>query len=315
MNEREPLRLKLKLEGPLVEEHRLPLSELNRVTTKLRSALRDVAIVLTEQGPSGHSGRTKKVLEEATDLRVVASPRAGSFLLELETPPQAPSDQPPMIEDQETLSDRCVEAFVEGLAALSDETEALPRGFDRGVIKAVVPFGTALKKGLTGITLSTNRNGEKQLLARIDREKVATARRLIKKPVKAHAVVEGMLQMVDFGALECRVDRPPLPSVICVFDESYRDAVQEAVRQFVRVTGEGEFEPEQAHPKKVWAESIQVLSEALPFDSRAFWQERSLEQIAASQVVHAYGLPEDIDEDEWRDDDEAAALISAIEDE
>lgn len=312
MTERDPLRLTLTLDGPLVRDHRLPLSELLRIGTQLRNSLRDVAIVLSHHGPSGTAGRSNKIIEESVDLRVVASPRVGSFALDLEVPPEAPPAQEQLPTDLgPTLAERAVVAFMAGLESLSDESEQLPSGFDRGVLRAIVPFRTALRKGLTEIALSAPANGETQT-AKITTAKVDVAERLIKKPIKAEAAAEGVLQMVDFGSLEFRIDRPPLPSVVVYFDEKHRDVVHAAVRQVVRIAGEGQFEREANEPTKIWASSIEVLYETLELDVNAFWREADVEQLAQEQGVGVYSLPSEIESDPWRDDDEAAALIQTI---
>jgi hypothetical protein len=312
MAEQKPLRLSLKLNGPLVEQHRLPLSELLRVGKQLRDSLRDVAIVLTHHGPSGTAGRARKAIEESIDLRVVGGPRKGSFVLELEAPPQASQDQEQLPTDLgPDLAERTVVTFLDGLAALDEKSDHLPPGFDRGVLRAVVPFKTALKRGVTEIALQSSRDGTRHA-AKITAERINVAERLIKKPVKAETVAEGILQMVDFGSLECRIDRPDAPGISVYFDEGERDLVHEAVRQYVRVTGEGQFEPDRTEPTKIWASSIEVVHESLQLDVRAFWREAAIAELAEEQGAEAYALPEGLDEDPWRDDSEAAALIQAI---
>lgn len=308
----QPLILTLKLDGPLVEEHRLPLSELLRVGKQLRDSLRDVAVVLTHRGPSGTSGRSKKEIELAADLRVIGGPRAGSFALDLEMPPtQVPGQEGLPGNMGPTLSEQAVIAFVDGLEALTVESEELPIGFDRGVLRAVVPFNTALKKGLTEISFAASIDGERHR-ACITRDKVAVVRRLISQPVMATAVIEGVLQMVDFSSLACRIDRPPLASVNVNFDEKDRDLVHQAVRQVVRVAGEGRFEPNSNEPTSVKASSIQVIFESLELDVNAFWKEKGVAELAAEQSTPTFAVPPEFETDPWRDDESASELIKAI---
>lgn len=299
------------LSGPLVDEHRLPLSELQRISKHVRGALRDVALVITQRGPSGKAGRAEKFIEDAVDLRVIGQPRAGSFKLELEVPtdvapdPQLPADFGPGVADD------AVRTLVVGLDLLSDDSKQLPRGFDRGVLKAITPLNTSLKRGIESIGLVANGRAE-PTHAVINKEKIATARTLIKTPHRAQAVVEGVLQMVDFASLECRVDRPPKPSVRCFFEDDQRGAVHEAVRQYVRVAGEGEFESGQADPTKIDATSIEVLYESASLDAKVFATPHTIASLGASQGVKVFRAQIDTD-DPWRSDDEADALISAIE--
>lgn len=313
MTSGKPLRLSLTLDGPLVEENRLPVSELVRVARQLRVTLRGIATVLAERGPSGRAGRTERFIEEATDLRVVGSPRAGSFALDLETPPQAHEGHEALpMESDEGLAEQSVEALIAGLDALDEDLESLPWGFDRGVLQAVQPFKRTLARGVKSIVVEATGTKERVRSARIDDEKIDVARKLTKKPVKAQAVAEGKLEMVDFSSLECRIDRPPLPSIACSFNEWERDRVLGAVRKFVRVAGEGEFPPDERHPRKIVAESIEVLYEPLMLEGAAFWEEKDLPTLADEQGVSPFRLPEDLEADSFRDDEEAAALIKAI---
>jgi hypothetical protein len=311
MPKSEPTTLTITLSGPLVHEHRLPLSELQRISKHVRGALRDVALVITQRGPSGKAGRAEKFIEDAVDLRVIGQPRAGSFKLELEVPtdvapdPELPADFGPGVADD------AVRTLVAGLEQLTDDSTQLPRGFDRGVLKAITPLNTSFKRGIDSIGLVTNGRAE-AIQAVINKEKIAAARILIKTPHRAQAVVEGVLQMVDFASLECRVDRPPKPSVKCFFEDEQRGAVHEAVRQYVRVVGEGEFEAGQADPAKIDATSIEVLYESVPLDPKAFAAPHSIASLGEAQDVKVFRPQIDAD-DPWRNDEEADALIAAIE--
>jgi hypothetical protein len=316
MTDDAPLRLTLKLEGPLVAEHRLPLSDLQRIARQLRGTLRSIAVVLSDYGPSGQSGRVKKFIEESVDLRVVGSPREGSFALELELPRDAPADEAALLESVGPhLGERSVRAFVRGLDALSDDTARLPEGYDRGVLQSVEGFRQTLRRGVDDIVFATSDHEPEHRPVRLNRARVDVAKRLIKRPHRAHAVVEGSLRMVDDDTLECRVERPGAASVTCYFDEKDRDVVWQAGhgRKYVRVSGEGEFFPGEPGPRRLWATSILVTHEALPFDPEIFWAEKPLEAMAEEQGVERYEPPS-LD-DPWRDDAEAEALIAAIKDE
>jgi len=309
----QPLQVILKLDGPLVEEHRLPLSELLRVGKQLRDSLRDVAVVLTHHGPSGTAGRSKKEIEGAADLRVVGGARAGSFALDLEVPPtHVPAQAGLPGEMGLTLSEQAIIALLDGLESLSDEDDALPVGFDRGVLRAVAPFDTALKKGLTEISLTTAKSGEPPHVAFITPAKVQVVKRLIKQPVTADAVAEGVLQMVDFSSLACRIDRPPLPSVSVHFEEKDRDLVHQAVRQIVRVAGEGRFDPNKNEPSSINASSIDIQYETLELDVNSFWEEKEIAALAQEQQTPRFSVSKELESDPWRDDDAAAQLVEAI---
>jgi hypothetical protein len=306
----------LKLDGPLVNDHRLPLSELQRVSQHLRGTLRSIGIVLTDSGPSGHGGRVKKFIEDAVDLVVVAAPKPGSFTLELEAPPDMPTDGPAeqvaLLDSLgPRLGDRSVRALIQGVEALADDTEVLPAGFDRGVLKSIDAFRRTLNRGVSEIVLLAPDDPDIGVM-RLDRPKLDIAKSLIQRPHRSHAVVEGALRMVDDGTLECRVETPGEAGVTCYFDQAKRDVVWDAGhgRKYVRVTGEGEFFPDEPRPRRLWATSIVVTHEALAFDPDVFWAGRTLQAMSEEQSAAPYATP-DLN-DPWRDDDEAAALIAAI---
>lgn len=309
----QPLQLNLRLVGPLVEDHRLPLSELQRVATIVRGTLRSVALVLTDEGTGLQSGRVKRYIETSVDLEIVGAPRAGSFCLDLEVPETPEREQAGLDVDAGShLGERAVTALVSGLNALNDETVQLPEGFDRGVLQAVERFRNTLSRGVESIELRTSSNGSPEGFATIDADRVALVRTLVSRPVRAHATAEGTLRMVDDASLECRLERTPRPSVSCFFDERDRDVVWEAAknRKHVRVLGDGEFMPGEDWPRRLWVTSITTVSEALPFDPEVFWGRRSIDELADEQDVSVF-QPRRPD-DAWRDDDEAAALIEAL---
>jgi hypothetical protein len=206
------------------------------------------------------------------------------------------------------LGERSVETLVSGLRELTDATETLPAGFDPGVLKALLPFRTSIKRGIVDIAFAiTGQDAPNE--SHLNAEKVDVAARLIERPIRAHGSASGTLEMVDFKSLQCRIDRPPLPSVLCTFDEKERDTVQAAVRQFVHVEGEAEFDPGSTEPSRIWVASIDVLYEALPFDPQSFWQVSRNADLVAHARAPIAGEEED---DGWRDDEEAARLIDAI---
>jgi hypothetical protein len=314
----DPATLSLRLEGPMVADHRLPLVELERLLRGLRGTLREVAAVLSDQTPSARGGRSRGFVEAAANLRVVGGARVGSFELDLELPPP-PALQPEALPSEAvpTLADDAVEALLLGLERLVEDGGRLPKGYDRGVLQNLSRLRPAVTRGVTRISLTARWAGRPPVVSHLDADRIDAATRLVNQPITAHAVVEGALRMVDHRSLECRIDRPPLPSVSCFFDEKDRTLVHDAARpdaaHLVRVVGEGEFPPGEREPRRVNVSSLETVSEQLPFDPQLFWRRPTLEALAEEQETSI--LDEDIDdEDPWRDDDEAAALIAAIRD-
>lgn len=312
----DPATLSLRLEGPLVADHRLPLVELERLLRGLRGTLREVAAVLSDQTSSARGGRARGFVEAAANLRVVGGARAGSFQLDLELPPP-PALQPEALPSEAvlTLADEAVEALLLGLERLVEDGGRLPKGYDRSVLQHLSRLRPAVTRGVTRISLTADWAGRPPVVSHLDADRVDAATRLVNQPITAHAVIEGALRMVDHRSLECRIDRPSLPSVSCFFDEKDRARVHEAARpdaaHLVRVVGEGEFPPGEQEPRRVNVSSLETVSQQLPFDPGLFWQQPTLDALAEEQDVGTFD--QEIDEgDPWRDEDEAAALIAAI---
>lgn len=306
-----PTRLSLRLEGGSADEGRLPLPELLRVGGQLHAVLRDVATVLAS-GSSGQPGRVKRFIEAATKLEVVASPRPGSFVLDLELPATSDdfADELEGLDLGPHLGHNALDALVTGITALDDSATSLPPGFDRGVLRAIEKFRPAMTKGISRITLELSGNGGPET-ATIDDGKIGTARRLIKQPDEGPAVVEGKLQMVDVGRLECRIDRLPRLSVTCLFPEHLRNDVLAAITKYVRVAGEGEFQPGRDEPSQLLVSSLVVVYQVLGLDPSAFSQPRSIEELAAERGVGSAEPLFHIGADAQDTDDEAAEWIRA----
>jgi len=304
-------RLSLRVEGGSADQGRLPLPELLRVGGQVHAVLRDVATVLASRS-SGQPGRVKKFIESATELEVVAAPRPGSFVLDLELPDTSGdfADELEGLDFGPHLGHNALDALVTGINALDDSATSLPAGFDRGVLRAIEKFHPAMTKGINRITLELSGNGD-ATTATIDDGKIGTARRLIKQPDRAPAVVEGKLQMVDVGRLECRIDRLPRPSVTCLFPEHLRNDVLAAITKYVRVAGEGDFQPDSDEPSQILVSSLVVVYEVLGLDPSAFSQPKSIEELAAERGVGSAEPLLQIGGEAQDNDDEAAEWIRA----
>jgi hypothetical protein len=311
VSESNATRLTLRLEGGSADQGRLPLPELLRVGSQVHAVLRDVATVLARRS-SGQPGRVKKFIEAATELEVVAAPRPGSFVLDLELPETSTALDGELegFDLEPHLGHQALGALVTGINALDDSATSLPPGFDRGVLRAIAKFRPTMTKGISRITLELAGNGQSQSTT-IDDGRIGAVRRLIKQPVKGPAVVEGKLQMVDVGRLECRVDRVPRPSVSCLFPEHLRDDMLAAITKYVRVSGEGEFQPDSDEPSRIVVSSLVIVHEVLGLDPTAFGQPKSIEELAAERGVGSAQPLLKVGDEDWRDDDEAADWIRA----
>jgi hypothetical protein len=301
-------RVTLRLDGGPAKEHRVPVTDLLTVAGQLQVALRNVAAVLVQM-PSGRGGRKVHQIEAATQLDFVAPPRRGSFEVDLELAPL-----PPTLDTEEfrRMGDHALEALIDGLQTFSDDGP-LPRGFDRGVLRNVATIGRVFAHGYTEVELQLN-GATAPRIARLDRERVRVARKLIRGPLRARTSVEGVLQMVDLAGdpLKCRVDRPYLASVLCQMPKEWKQQVLEAHGRRVRVEGEGEFPPQAKEPKVIQATRLVLLPDLPGIDREEFKRTHSWRELAdakrSAPVANARSLGGDV----FASDEELDAFLASL---
>lgn len=305
-------RFVIRLEGGPADAGRVPLSELLRVGRQVHALLRDVATVLAAR-PTGRPGRPEGFIERAVELQVVASPQRGSFVLELELPPESPTVDQELegMELEPRLGERALDHLVAGVEALDKSTDTLPVGFNREVLRTIDRFRPTLRKGIKAVALESDEAEPHR--ARIDAERLDAAHRLITQPVKGAAVAEGKLEMVDRARLLCRIDRPERPGIPCHFPDRLRGLMSDALGQHVRVLGEGHFPPGADEPSKIEAEDLKVIAvqETLDIDPEAFSRERGIDELAEDQGIVSSDAFLSSQRLSWMDDEEATKFLRA----
>jgi hypothetical protein len=298
----------LRLDGGPAARHRVPVTDLLTVAGQLQVALRNVAAVLVQM-PSGRGGRKVQQIEAATQLDFVATPRRGSFELDLELAPLPPTLD---IDEFPRMGDQALEALVDGLGTYTED-EPLPRGFDRGVLTNVAAIGRVFANGYAEVELQLSGTGTPRN-ARLDRERVRVARKLIRGPLRGQASVEGVLQMVDLAGdpLKCRVDRPYLASVLCHMPKEWKKQVLEAHGRRVRIEGEGEFPPQAEEPKVIQANRLVLLPDVPGIDREEFKRTHTWRELAdakrAAPVANARSLEGDV----FASDEEFDAFLASL---
>lgn len=104
----------VRLHGPAVQEHSVPVRKTMRVLGALQDALSAVAAALRNE-PAGLRGRLPDFARMATELRLVAEPVPGSVVLKLEAgdlPSVRDTGQPPMF-PVPTLADQSMHRMLE----------------------------------------------------------------------------------------------------------------------------------------------------------------------------------------------------------
>lgn len=292
--------LTLHLTGGPADDHRILLTDLTTVANGIQATVRNIGAVLAGQ-TTGRGGRKAGWIEQATELALVAEPRRGSVVLELELA----NPEPSLAVDNVDLGPSAVVALVNGLERLSDD-RPLPQGYDPGVLKALTTMSPLFSKGYRSVQLAIGSDRT----AEITHERVNLAARLTERPLRGPASVEGVLIAIDLAgeSLTCRIDHPFLPSVACLIPSSMRTDVKLLVDQQVHADGEGEFDSGADRPRRLRVTVLRRVESEI--DGGAWrdhwpWQELALRQ--GTQAFDAAHLPSLFDSDDDLDQFLAAA--------
>lgn len=309
MSETDQTQLTVRVTGGIAEGHRMAVTDLTTLASVLQTAVRGVGLVLSG-GRAGMGGRTKGTIEAATELQVIAEPPPGSFVLALGLAPEPPSIPGA---EQPHLGERALSALINGIDSLDAATNELPEGFDPGVLKTLDRLAPVLRRGHQIELRSRGRLGPCHTC--IDRSWLGTVERLRDKPLRAHIRLEGVLQMVDLGArpLQCRIDRPFLPSVLCLIPNEFDGQVLTALGKHVEVVGEAEFDRGSDQPKRVTVESIEVLTQIAGLDPERIKEHAPWQELAARQHVSAIARPEELG-GLFESDDEVDEFLAVLRD-
>jgi hypothetical protein len=308
-NQVDPL-LIVRANGPATKDGRIALQDLLQLGKHIQAAVERVARVLVGQADSRKPGRKPKQIEASCPLEVVALNR-GSFEIALDLPRDK-------FENMD-LGVEAVERLLEGIKAIRADGEALPTGYDTGVLHSLKDLGGILGRGIDEIELESRTQRVRQKFS-YDRNVHGRIVSKIRGPVTALRTLEGRLLMADFrhDAERCRIHPPTGHPVECQFDESMEETVYEYLRSFVRITGETREDPATGRITSVIIKDIEpVAMEGRDFEmisAEAFWQEKSLEQLAAEQNVAPIQRLEDLlgkGSDLWTDEDDFEAFLAA----
>ena len=283
-----------------------------RFGRQLQTALDRVARVLGGEAMSARPGRPPERIRSACALEVVAL-QAGSFELALDLRREQtalPGTDP---------GEKALETLVAGIAGVASDEEALPAGYDVGVLAALRDAGALFNRGVDGIELRL-RTSTVQRDALYDPAAHLRVVERIQSPVHNRRTIEGRLLMADFGATgpKCRVHPPAGRAVECAFDESLEDAIYDNLRGLVRVTGEAEEDPETRRIKRLRVADVEPLeagTEVQTLDADEFWREPTLKELAVEQGVAG---PQHLDAlvgagaDLWEDDDDLDRFLSGV---
>lgn len=301
--------LNVKLIGPAVESHRIPVDQFAFFTGQIQSAVQRIGLILSGRQNSIQPGRTPKKLSDSCALDVVAL-NAGSLevCFDLHEHPALPID---------TLGIQAMDCLVEGMAKITDDglNGNYPKGFDKGVLLALRETGKLLSQGINEIQYLRGSNGLRAVYNTSVHERIVN---YIQSPVINTCTIEGLLLMGDFkvGKMVCRIHPSVGPAINCTFEEEQRDAILAAMTCRVRALGEATILNNEMKKFKIAdIEIVEFKSEAPSaiIDGTDFFERKiEIDQLAQEQGVVACSSFENLLGNFWPDEEKADEFLEAV---
>jgi len=290
MNEKNPL-LKIRFDGGAVGSGKIPVSHLLRFLSNLNKVLQRSGRVLRGDAESVRRGHTPhKISDEVALDLVLLTHGSPAAVLGFERH-RTQASLPEMDFGLDIL-----EKTMTGLAAIQKPDEALPTGYDVGVLRAWRDVGTLFSRGIEKIEFTLNHR-EAPVKTMFTPNGFARIQERIKGPQTNIRTIEGRLLMADFKehGTRCRVHPSTGNPVLCLFDEEQKDEVLEDILQYVRIVGEATQDPVSGKITSVKIcdierledrddEATELLPQGTPI-SRDFWESPTLDELAQSQDV------------------------------
>lgn len=290
MNERDPL-LKIRFDGAAVGPGRIPVSHLLRFLLNLNKAFQRTARVLMGDAESVRRGQPPRNIKDEVALDLVLLTH-GSPAVVLGFERRQTEASLPGIDLGMDILDKAML----GLAAVQAAEEALPAGYDAGVLMAWRDAGILFGQGIEHIEFTLNHR-DTAVVTSFTRNGFGRIQERIKGPQINIRTIEGRLLMADFKehGTRCRVHPSVGEPVLCLFDEEQKDEVLEDILRYVRIVGEAKEDPVTRKIASIRIHDIERLedreneaTELLPQGtpiSRDFWESPTLDELAQSQHV------------------------------
>lgn len=285
--------LEIRFVGKAIGAGKIPVSHLLPFLTNMSKAFQRTGRILQGDTASVRRGKTPHNIKTEVDLNLVSLTHGSPAAILGFERNRMQSSIPGMDLGLEVL-----EKTVRGLQTIQKDgcTQALPEGYDSGVLMAWRDAGAVFNRGVDSITLTLNHR-EKPLQTLLTEHDFNRIQDLIEGPNVNILTIEGRLLMADFKehGTRCRVHPSTGKPVLCLFDEGQRDEVLDSILQYVRVVGEaredslsGKITSIRIHDIKRLEdrehEAIDLLPQGTPV-SYTFWESPTIEELAYSQGV------------------------------
>jgi hypothetical protein len=284
--------LTIRLEGDAIGKGRIGVPQLLRLLTQFNKVLLRSGQILRGEVDSLRRGPKEKELKDviAFDL-VKLAPGSPAVVLSFEHHHQPATYLPGMDPGIEVL-----EKAIAGLEQVQQPSQALPIGYDVGVLMAWRDLGTLFYEGIDTIQFTLNHRPQRKPVA-FTRSGYECMQQRIQGPQVNIRTIEGRLLMADFKehGTRCRIHPSVGEPVLCLFDEEQKEEVLENILHYVRVIGEAKEDPLTSKVSSIRIHDIQRLEDRederadllpqgapLPAD---FWRSISLDELAESQGV------------------------------
>lgn len=233
--------LEIRFRGEAIERGRLPVAHLASFLDSWRKVVQRTGRVLRGEARSVRPGQPPQDLKSELEFELVTfAGEGGSASIGLERRMENTSF-PEM-----DFGLAVIQSAIGGLrdVASSAPAGALPKGMDRGVLRAWRDAGVLLGQGLEAIEFTLN-DASGEVRSALTPEVLAEIRERLTRPNVNIRKIEGRLLMVDFTGSEarCRVHPVDGEPMECLVDEERKEAVLARMLEDVLITGEVHLDP------------------------------------------------------------------------
>ena len=233
--------LEIRFRGEAIERGRLPVAHLAGFLDSWRKVVQRTGRVLRGEARSVRPGQPPQDLKSELEFELVTfSGEGGSASIGLERRMEN-SSFPEM-----DFGLAVIDSAIGGLRDIvgSAPSEALPKGMDRGVLRAWRDAGVLLGQGVEAIEFTLN-GASGEVRSALTPEALWGIRERLTRPNVNIRRIEGRLLMVDFTGSEarCRVHPVDGAPMECRVDEERKEAVLAHMLEDVLITGEVRLDP------------------------------------------------------------------------
>lgn len=278
---RKPI-LTLRVKGPSVRSGRISVPDLIRICEEAQNSVNRQAEA-KEGLKTVHPGPVRNSIRKGCTLDLVHIGKGSTTLSFVSAEPQDRLEFP----GQTTFASDVIEELAQTIKALgTDKNKNIE--LEAGVLEGLYSLGGITDgRRITEIEWIAPKMGTKRPVTgkinKVVRERVASR---LSSPRKQNAQVDGVLDMADFkpNDLKCRIDPAIGAAVLCTFEERDASLIQSLLREPVRATGEGTFQPYTLRLESLRIKTIERLP-SLSLGEGNYYAESSLSDLATQQKV------------------------------